>query len=418
MTPAAESKSEVDPAATVPADLPVNDLARSYQPRRVWAAAVSIGWNLLLAGAFVLGGPAERLYKAFVPLDATYFPPSFSWVAPAYFAILFGGYAAANFPIELWFGYLGERQYGLAKDGVRAWTRDWLNGTIQHGVMFVIGACLLLVLQLLAPDAWLVLMAGVLLALFLVTTYLAADLVPLGLFHLQRADEGVVDRLTRLIMAGEATTHVRERGPHLGPHPEHRSREIGALPPVVVYSHPSLREFAGGIVGLGNRQVMMISRSTLERASDTLLRFVTLHDLGHRRYHHNLLSVLAGWAWVVTGLAISHAVIPARWGYDTAVFASPLYVAFLALTISVWMAVGEPVLAYLGRRLEYQADRFYLRSGGSVPEMRAALAELAERNLARTEVMRRGETIFHPLPSVANRLYAAREYERRLGRGA
>ena len=45
----------VAPAATA---LPVNDLARSYQPRRVWAAAVSIGWNLLIALAFVASGAA------------------------------------------------------------------------------------------------------------------------------------------------------------------------------------------------------------------------------------------------------------------------------------------------------------------------------------------------------------------------
>jgi Zn-dependent protease with chaperone function len=154
----------------------------------------------------------------------------------------------------------------------------------------------------------------------------------------------------------------------------------------------------------------------VELASDTLLRFVLLHDLGHRRFHHNLLSALAGWAWVVMGLVVGHEVIPARWGHGTVVFGSPMYVAFLALTLSVWMAIGEPVLAYFGRRLEYQADRFFLRNGGTTAEMRVALAELAERNLARTESMRRRETIFHPLPSVANRLYAAREFERRLGR--
>jgi Zn-dependent protease with chaperone function len=396
------SKSAVNsPAAEgATADLPVNDLARSYQPRRVWAAAVSIGWNLVLAGAFLFTGAAERLYRLLAPHDAA--TPQLTavpwWVAPAYLAILFGGYAAANFFVDLWFGYLEERQFGLAKDGVRAWARDWLNGTIQHGVMFVIGGCALLLSQMLAPDAWLVLTAGVLLALFLATTYLAADLVPLGLFHLQKADDAVVGRLERL--ASE---------------PAKRDARL-ALPPVVVYSHPSLREFAGGIVGLGNRRVMMISRSTLELASDALLRFVLVHDLGHRRYHHNLLAVLAGWAWVVMGLVVGHEVIPATWG-DVAVFASPLYVAFLALTTSAWMAVGEPVLAYFGRRLEYQADRFYLRHGGTAREMRAALAELAERNLARTEVMRRRETIFHPLPSVSNRLYAAREFERRQGGG-
>jgi Zn-dependent protease with chaperone function len=167
---------------------------------------------------------------------------------------------------------------------------------------------------------------------------------------------------------------------------------------------------------MGNRSVLLISRSTLTLASDRLLRFVLRHDLGHQRYHHNLLSTLAGWAWVVIGLALSDRVIPARWGYNTAVFASPLYIAFLALTISAWMAIGEPVLAYLGRRLEYQADRFYLRNGGNLEEMRSALEELAHQNLARTEQMGRRETIFHPLPSIANRLHAAREYEAKLSR--
>jgi Zn-dependent protease with chaperone function len=183
------------------------------------------------------------------------------------------------------------------------------------------------------------------------------------------------------------------------------------LPQIVVYSHPGLREFAGGIVGLGNRQVFMISRSTLEGASDALLRFVLLHDLGHRRYHHNLLAALAGWAWVVIGIVVGDRLIPARNGYDTVVFGSPLYVAFMAVTISAWMAIGEPVLAYFGRRLEYQADRFYLQNGGTTAEMRVALEELARRNLARTEQMRRRETIFHPLPSVVNRLHAGRRFE-------
>ena len=375
--------------ASSPSRLAVNDLARSYQPRRVWAAGVIIAWNLLLAGLFVFSGAAERLYKHFVPLDPAYFPPAFSWVAPAYFLIMFGGYALLNFPLELWFGYLEERQFGLAKDGVRAWARDWLIGTIQHGMMFLIGACLLLIFQVIAPGWWLILAAAVLLALFITTTYLAADLIPLGLFALEPADQSTRARLQQLAGA--------------------------TLPRIIVYSHPGMREFSGGILGLGNRRVTLISRSAVELGSDAMLRFVLKHDLGHRRYHHNLLAALAGWAWVVIGLVLSdRLLIPARWGYNTAVFASPLYIAFLALTISGWMAVGEPVLAYLGRRLEYQADRHYLRSGGNVPEMERALEELARQNLARTEVMRRRETIFHPLPSVTNRLHRAREYAARI----
>jgi len=390
-TPAALSERYVD----VPVDS--NDLARSYQPRRVWASAVSIGWNLLLAGAFVGSGEAVRLYRQFVPLEVGR-AARFSWVGPVYLIILFCGYAALNFPLELWFGYLQERQFGLAKDGVRAWARDWLMGTLQHGVMFVTGSCLLLICQTLVPGMWLVVAAGVLLVLFLTTTYLAADLIPIGLFHLQRADEGTTERLKGLVAKPACEAASGESAPM-------------SLPPIIVYSHPALREFAGGIVGMGNRQALLISRSTMEVASDTMLRFVLLHDLGHRRYHHNLLSALAGWAWVVIGLAMSQLVIPARWDH-AAVFGSPIYIAFLAVTISLWMVLGEPVLAYLGRRLEYQADRFYLRSGGTLAEMQQAIDELARQNLARTEAMRRRETIFHPLPCIANRLHRAREFER------
>jgi Zn-dependent protease with chaperone function len=360
------------------ARLPVNDLASSYQPRRVWAAGVSIGWNLLLAGLFVGSGAARHLLAAMAPGSGG---AGFTLIAPIYFGLLFGGYALFNLPLELWFGYLGERQFGLAKDGIRAWARDWVIGNLQHGTMFVAGACLILAAQAFSPGLWLLWLAAGLLALFVGTTYFAADLIPPGLFNFQQADAATVERLRGLL-------------PAVSP----------PLPGVVVYTHTTIREYAGGFVGLANRQRYLISRSTLASASDGLLRFVLLHDLGHRRYHHNLLAALAGWAWVVIGLAVSHACIPGS------VFGSPVYVAFLGLALSGWMAIGEPVLAYVGRRLEYQADRFYLRSGGTLDEMRAALSELAQRNLARTEMLRRRQTIFHPLPSVTNRLYRAKEF--------
>ena len=76
--PAEPSSSPAAAAARNSAPLPVNDLARSYQPRRVWAAGISIAWNLVIAALFVGTGAAERLYKHFVPLDPAYFPAAFS----------------------------------------------------------------------------------------------------------------------------------------------------------------------------------------------------------------------------------------------------------------------------------------------------------------------------------------------------
>lgn len=378
--------SSIDqPLPAAASDLPVNDLAAAYQPRRVWASGVIIVWNLLFASAFIGSRAAWGLYHRLRHIAHPHGPAGWShtWIVPLYLAVYFAAYSAVNYPVELWFGYLEERQFGLAKDGIRAWTHDWFAGVAQHCVLFLLGSSLLLLLQTLLPATWLAWTAALVLGLFLITAYLGADLLPVGLFHIEPADPQTTARLTSL--AGD----VR-------------------LPPIVIYSAPALRDFSGGLVGLGGRQVLLISRATLIAASDTVLRFVLRHEAGHRRYHHVLLSAIAGWAWVMVGLALSDRIIPRP------AFGLPPYIAWLGLTLSAWMAIGEPLLAYLGRRLEYQADRFYLRHGGTSDEMRAALGELSRRNLARTERLRRRQRVLHPLPSVTSRLFAARRYERNL----
>jgi Zn-dependent protease with chaperone function len=185
------------------------------------------------------------------------------------------------------------------------------------------------------------------------------------------------------------------------------------LPRIVIFNAAQLRDYSGGLLGLGNRQVLLVSRSTLS-ASDPMLRFVLLHEMGHRRHHHILLATLTGWSWLMLGLVISSDVMQ---HFSPRAMGHPPMIAWIALCLSTWMAVGEPVLAYLGRRLEYQADRFFLRHGGTVATMRGALSELADRNLARTEGLRRRETIFHPLPSIWNRLHAAQLFVDRESEG-
>jgi Zn-dependent protease with chaperone function len=385
------SASPISPAARPPSSphdptIAVNDLAAAYQPRRVWAAAITISWNLVLVAAFVAEHGASRLYHWLRHFAR---PGHAAWIAPAYFGVFFAAYLAINYPVELWFGYLEERQFGLAKDGIRAWTRDWLVGSVQHAALFIAGSCLLIALQRALPIAWLPALTAALLCLFLLTSYFAVELLPGALFHFEPIADPDRRRLESL--AAPLT-----------------------LPPIIVFSHPSLRDFSGGPLGLANRQKLLLSRSTLNGASESVLRFVLRHDLGHRHYHHLLLATLAGWAWAALGLLVSDSLIE---HVSPLAFGRPPYIAWLALTFSAWMAAGEPLLAYLGRRLEYQADRFYLRNGGTLEEMQTALEELSRRNLARTETLRRRHTMFHPLPSVWNRLHAAKAFERRPRQG-
>src|SRR5208282_4670308 len=117
------------PVQTGSRDLPVNDLAAAYQPRRVWAAGLSIALNLAFAAAWVAWPWAWEMYHHIQRLCGH--GPAQLFVAPLYIVIYFSIYSAINYPLELWCGYLEERQFGLAKDGIRSWTRDWLRGVGQ-----------------------------------------------------------------------------------------------------------------------------------------------------------------------------------------------------------------------------------------------------------------------------------------------
>lgn len=362
--------------------LPTNDLATAYQPRRVLASAFSLIWNVLVILLFIaLRGP-HRLEGFASHHKAIQSSGEFLFSAAAFATICFIGHAIVNYPVELWFGYLQERQFGLAKDGIRAWTLDWLHGVLQHGMQFIAGATLILVLQHFYPIYWMIYLAGAWLVLFLASSYMAYAMLPRGLFHFESPDETLRARLQSLVQF--------------------------SLPKIVIFSSPSMRDFTGGMIGLGNLKRLLISRSTAAAASDNLLRFVLLHEQGHLKYHHTLLSTLAGWAWVALGMIITDfGILHFKPGIDGHL----AYLIWMALGISIWMAVGEPMLAYLGRRLEYQADRFFLRNGGNTESLQSALEELSNRNHARSEKLRRRDTLLHPLPSIWNRVHAAKIFE-------
>ena len=355
-----------------PAPPESNALARSYQPRRMRAAVISIAWNLVWLSAFLGSDAPEQL--------AEVLPRTALWVAPAYLAILFGLYALVNLPLELWYGYLQERQFGLVKRGLRVWARDWIVGNAQHGTMFLLGAWGILALQHLWGAHWLLLTSGAMLVVFLATTWFGAELIPPGLFQFGRPDSLSGRRLQRLV----------------GPQHE--------LPAVVLFTWADMRDFSGGLVGLGRRQMLLISQAALELGSDAMLRFVLLHELGHRRYHHLLLSTLAAWGYATAGLVFCDAIIIRLAMIE---LGSAIYIPWLALFFTTWMILGQPALAYIGRRLEYQADRFYLDHGGSLEEMRQALGELSHRDLARTDTTRRRQSLIEAVPIVARRIRAA-----------
>lgn len=273
------------------------------------------------------------------------------WQAMFWVAGVFVVYAAVNFPLDLWFGYLLDRQFGLAKQGIRAWSRDWLRGIRQHGALFLTGCALLLVLQDFAGKTWLTGWAAALLLLFAGMARWKADFLPSEMFHVE----------------------------HYGPLVQRIEDLAGPLPiPVRIYTAPDLRQFNVTLLGLGRRQVLMVSRAAAMLASDALLRELIDRAMLRRKRRLSLMEVLFTWAWVMAGTI----------GIDLFLLddvrGTPLYVVELGLGLSFWMLLAQPLAVWIESRL--------------VRALAADVrAEWIDRNLLRT----------HPQWFSAGRLYAS-----------
>ncbi len=208
-----------------------NPLAQSYQPQRIRGALLSVLWNLLWLAIFLFSGLAAQLNRALVPVTGRY-------VDAAYLACFYALYAILNLPLDLWYGYLHERQFVLVKQGLRHWARSWLIGIAQHAILFLVGCTLLLAAQWHFPAQWLSAAIVLMLPVLLGSTWFAADLIPPGLFTWEPADDATRQRLAALL-------------------PANADRD---LPPIILFTSDEGRDFSGGLAGLGSRQVLLISR--------------------------------------------------------------------------------------------------------------------------------------------------------------
>jgi hypothetical protein len=281
------------------------DFADQYLRTRRRGDRLATAINLGVVAIFVFTPLATLLERALGALGGDE-PLRAYLLVPAYCSVLFLAHAAINFPLEFWYGYALDRQFGLARDGARFWVRAWTIGVVQQGVMFVVGSCFIVIAQTLMPHGWIVAVGVGFLLLFLLTRFLEADLLPVGLFQFDR------------IM------------------PVHQEM------PTFAYGHIDQRDMNCTVIGLGVRRVMLISRPAL--AAGAVAREELCHAASRGgRNARVLLAMLSDWLAFMLALMICDWVAPA------AAHGSPVYLAWLALILSGWMLVMNLVESRLAR---------------------------------------------------------------------
>ena len=304
------------------------------------------------------------------------------WAAAAavWAAIVVLALDLASLPLDIWSGWIREREWGFSRQTLGAWLGDQAKGAAVGIVLAALAWLAIVGLGRLWPTWWVVPAA---IGAALVTVFLSfiAPVVLEPLFNKFRPldDAELAARLTGL--ADRAGAPVKDV---LVADASKRTTKVNAY-----------------VSGLGASRRVVVWDTLLSAVGTPEIEVVVAHELGHRKLRHvakfsAVAMALAAAVVVLVRLAVG---TPAPGDLPTAV-----------LVVVAAQAVIAPFFAAYSRRYERQADRFALDVTHDLPAFEHVMIELAKRNLGDLQPPRLAYLFLFSHPTAPERLELARAY--------
>ncbi len=359
--------------------------ARSYQRVKLTISIVSMALNVVIPLVFLLSGGSEAIRNL-----AEGWTSSSALVVVLFLLVTGVGFQIIEFPLEMYSGFIVEKQFGLGKVSIGSWIYDWLKGTLLQSLLLVgliSGMYWLLRSQ---PDTWWLWAAiGATILVIILMALVPVLLMPL-FYKFEPIPEGELKgRLFDL--ADQIGTHVQGIYVwHLG---DKTSKANAA------------------VTGWGRTRRIIISDTLIESNSIEEIEVVMAHELGHH-VRWDVWKMLA----VSTALIfISFFVIDlalAAW-IDSLGLRSIDDIAGLPLVLIVGAGVSLVALPFsnwLSRKAETAADLYALNLTGMRDEFISAMNKLGDQNLSQKSPNAIVEFLFHSHPSIQHRIDRANSW--------
>ena len=359
--------------------------ARSYQRVKLTISIVSMALNVVIPLVFLLSGGSEAIRNL-----AEGWTSSSALVVVLFLLVTGIGFQIIEFPLEMYSGFIVEKQFGLGKVSIGRWIYDWLKGTLLQSLLLIgliSGMYWLLRSQ---PDTWWLWAAiGATILVIILMALVPVLLMPL-FYKFEPIPEGELKgRLFAL--ADQIGTHVQGIYVwHLG---DKTSKANAA------------------VTGWGRTRRIIISDTLIESNSIEEIEVVMAHELGHH-VRWDVWKMLA----VSTALIfISFFVIDlalAAW-IDSLGLRSIDDIAGLPLVLIVGAGVSLvalPISNWLSRKAETAADLYALNLTGMRDEFISAMNKLGDQNLSQKSPNAIVEFLFHSHPSIQHRIDRANSW--------
>jgi STE24 endopeptidase len=160
-----------------------------------------------------------------------------------------------------------------------------------------------------------------------------------------------------------------------------------------------------GFTGIGKSKRIILGDTLVKEFSEEEIETVFAHELGHYKYRHIVIGILASVISTFAGLFITArlyqwSVVWLGFGSVSELAALPL----LAIWLSLFGLVTSPIGNMISRRHERQADAYAVRATGNKAAFLGALRKLASMNLADPEPHPLIEFLFYSHPSISRRI--------------
>lgn len=355
--------------------------ARARERLKVSSAILSLLLSLIFLTLFIVTGASSALRDA---LGGNALLPTLAFVLVFQLIV-----TLLDFPLEVYFGFVQGKRFGLLKQSFGGWLVDNLKGV---AVSTIISSILFLGLYTIFrsfPDLWFPFSLGLIAVLFGAMLFLAPKLArlnhkssPIEDANLEQRIKAIFARAgVRLSKVSKLEVSAKTKGMNAMLSPD----------------------------GVGTE--VIITDTLLEKVAPEGVEVVLAHELGHKVHRDVPVLVVMGATQIIVVIAVAQWLfgnLGTQFGLQGAGDVATLPLLMLSFT-TVGQLASLLINAYK-RRMEYRADAYALEITQNQPAFEAAFRVLASENLTDPDPPRWVEIWLHDHPSIDKRLEAARTW--------
>ncbi len=315
------------------------------------------------------------------------------WYQVPLYLLAFGGILyLINLPLSWYESYHLPHRFELSTQTIGGWVIDQIKGLVVGGILGLLVLEVLYAVLRASPQNWWIWATLFLLFLNVVLAYLA----PVLLFPI----------FNKFRPLGEEYAELVERLKRLG-------ERAGARVEGVYEMDMSRRTKSANaaLSGLGRTRRIVLGDTLLKEFSTDEIETVLAHELGH--HVHKDIPLLMAASAVLTVVGMYLVAVVMAWGVPFFGFSAVSEVGTLPLfmlTFGAYQLVVMPLMNAFSRWRERLADRYAIQMTGKPQVYAAALARLADQNLAEADPEPWVEFLLYDHPPIGKRIAMAKEH--------